>query len=109
MPTESGPTQGAELKEDPGAKWASHPLLAALIRGLIMVLPIALGVGFSWAMGRWAPPDRVGLNRWIWLGCVFVMATVIIQVAQKIAAKALPLVALMKLSLIFPNHGPCRG
>jgi HD-GYP domain-containing protein (c-di-GMP phosphodiesterase class II)/outer membrane biosynthesis protein TonB len=105
----SGPTKGAELRANPSDEWSSHGALALLLRFVIFVLPIAGGVGFSWSAGQILPPHRIGINPWLWLAIDLVLATIVATQLQRQLGRLLPLVSLMKLSLVFPDQAPSRA
>ena len=74
-----------------------------------MLAPLVVSILFSWWVGRVAPPDEVGINRWVWLAALFVAATVVVLLFQRLFRRALPLVALMQLTLVFPDQAPSRA
>lgn len=107
--TESGPTQGAERHTaaiEHG--WTSHPWLARLLRVLIFAVPLLLSFGFSIGAGRVAPASELGMNRWLWIAVVFVLANVLLLILRSLTSKLIPLVALMKMTLVFPDNAPSR-
>jgi len=104
-----GPTQGAErhaatLQEG----WTARPRLATFLRILIFALPLLGSFGFSIAAGRIAPASELGMNRWLWILTVFLLANVLLFVMRRLTARLIPLVALMKLTLVFPDNAPSR-
>ena len=109
MPSSSGPTQGAERHGEPVRRWQRRPRLAAALRGAIVVLPLAVSLLFTLAMGRWFPPEDLGINRWLWIGLVFVAANVLLYVLARAARALIPVAGLMALSLVFPDQAPSRS
>lgn len=105
----SGPTQGAERHEAKVNRWKSHPRLAMLLRVLILLLPISSSIGFTILAGRLFPADELGMGRWTWIFMVFVLANVLLVALRKVTERLIPLVALMKLTLVFPDHAPSRA
>ncbi len=106
---ESGPTQGAERHEAAlNRRWSSHPWLARLLRVSIVLVPLLLSFAFSLLAGRIAPAEDLGMNRWVWILVVFVLATFLLFVLQSATNRLIPLVALMKLTLVFPDNAPSR-
>ena len=104
----SGPTQGAERHTTSVGRWKSHPWLARFLRASILLLPVVVAVGFTWLAGRLLPPERVGLGRWVWMGLVFVLANFVLAALRRVTRRLTPLVALMKLTLVFPDQAPSR-
>ncbi len=106
--TKAGPTQGAERHNEVVNRWKSHPHLASLLRAVILVAPLASAILFSWFAGRAFPADRIGVNRWLWLAMVFVLSNLLIALLRFGTDRLMPLVALMKLTLVFPDNAPSR-
>ena len=104
-----GPTQGAERHETEVRRWKRRPRAAAALRIAIFALPLLLSLAFTLAMGRWYPPDVIGVNRWVWIGVVFVLANLFLLVLVRLAKAFTPLASLMALSLVFPDQAPSRA
>ena len=105
----AGPTQGADRHTSAlQSGWTARPGLAKLLRGVIFALPLLISFGFSIAAGRVAPAERVGINRWVWILIVFLLANVLLVVMRRLTNRLIPLVALMKLTLVFPDNAPSR-
>lgn len=104
----SGPTQGAERHAHTVNRWKSHPWLARLVRVVIMVAPLVSSIGFTWWMGRVLPPARLGVHQWVWVAMVFVAANVLLLIVSRLMRRLMPLVALMKMTLVFPDNAPPR-
>ena len=107
--TRTGPTQGAELKDSPREEWGGKRGLALVIRLAIFIAPVLAGVVLSWILGQVLPPARVGLNRWQWLLVVTLIATVVATLTKRWLGRLLPLVTLMRLTLVFPDQAPSRA
>src|SRR4051794_28147632 len=104
---QSGPTQMdyAARSED---RWQGHPWLARILRLLIFLAPISLSIGLSLFAARTVPASRLGMNRWVWWATVAALSTVVLLLADRLARRLLPLTALLKMTLIFPDHAPSR-
>ena len=109
MPSSAGPTQGAERHEKEVRRWEGRPKLARAFRFGIIAGPLVLSLLFTLAMGRWLPPDVVGLNRWVWIVFVFVLANILLHLMVRAARVFTPLAGLMALSLVFPDQAPSRS
>ncbi len=105
---ERGPTQGAERHSAKLDRWHSRPWLARLLRATIIFAPLLGSIVFTWQMGRSFPPDRLGINKWLWVAGVFVAANLLLYVLSKLSRRLMPLVLLMKLTLVFPDNAPSR-
>ncbi len=89
-------------------KWDRRPWLAGLVRVIVTVAPIAFSVVTVLGLGRvWQRPE--GLVRTIgwWIGLSLV-ATGVMWVMDKWFRRLLPIGALFKLSLVFPDRAPSR-
>ncbi len=106
--TEAGPTQGAERHAAKLEGWSAHPWLARLLRVLIVLVPLLVSLGFSIGAGRLLPADKLNMNRWLWIVCVFLLANLLLFALRNLADRLIPLVALMKLTLVFPDNAPSR-
>ncbi len=105
----SGPTQGAGRSDAPQARWDSYPGAATALKIIIWVLPLAVALGFTWTAGQIAPPEKLGLNRWLWIVIVFAAANLLLSIVRRLVRSLTPLVALMQLTLVFPDHAPSRA
>ena len=108
MSTSLGPTKGAEKAQAASGQWEARPGLARVLRFGIFAAPLLVSIIFTWSAGRIAPPESLGMNRWLWIAIVFVLANVLLAGLRKLTSRLVPLVALMKLTLVFPDHAPSR-
>jgi cold shock CspA family protein len=90
-------------------RWRGRPVQAALIRAVAFIAPIAASVGFVDLASRVAPAPLSSLWAyllwWLWLSTA---ATLVLMGVDWLARRLLPLAALLKLSLIFPDQTPSR-
>ena len=102
----SGPTQNYT---DPDlGRWRPHPVLAGAVRAGLLALPVVLVVAFGLGAAHWFPADRLGVNRWAWVGVEVVVSLLLLLGATRVAKKLLPLSSLLKLTLYFPDRAPSR-
>ena len=107
MSVTTGPTRGAERHTNQD-RWKAHPWLARVLRAFVVAGPIAVSVLFTWIAGRVMPPERLGIGRWTWILGVFVLANIVLVVLRTASRRLMPLVALLKMTLVFPDHAPSR-
>lgn len=89
-------------------KWQSRPLIAGALRLLVLLVPIALSVALVTFLGRRFPrPSGLALTFGWWLA-LSAVATVSLVLMDRVFRKFLPLVALLKLTLVFPDKAPSR-
>src|ERR1700756_1892546 len=90
-------------------RWSGRPVQAALIRAFAFVAPIGASLVFVHLASRLVPAPVgslwVYLLWWLWL---LTAATMVLVGAEALARRLLPLAALLKLSLVFPDQTPSR-
>jgi HD domain-containing protein len=100
-----GPSEGQRQDIDP--RWVGRPFLAGLVRFAILLVPTASGVAAGVLLARTLPrPSGVALVGW--LLAVLGTSILTVRLVERIARRLLPLAALLKLSLAFPDHAPSR-
>ncbi|MEY2476959.1 MAG: hypothetical protein QOG87_2274 [Actinomycetota bacterium] len=88
--------------------WAGHPRLAALVRALITLVPLAAGVGAVVVLAHLIPRPRAIAPALAWWAASFVVSTAVMLAVASQAKRLLPLAALLKLSMVFPDKTPSR-
>ena len=102
----AGPTQNYG---DPRlGQWKPHPGLATVVRGLVRALPPGLAIGFGLAATRWASPQRLGVNHWIWLIGEVACTLALLHLGTRASNRLLPLSTLLRLGSFFPDQVPSR-
>ena len=90
-------------------RWAPRPIHAGLIRAFVFVVPIAGSVLFLHFVGRLVRPPTSSLLLFIsWWLVMSGAATLVLVAIDRVARRLLPLAALYKLSLVFPDAAPSR-
>jgi hypothetical protein len=89
-------------------QWQGHPWLSRVLRLLIFLIPISMSVTLSLLAAHYMGPVRLGMNRWLWWAMVAAVSTVVLLVADHFVRRLLPLTALLKMTLIFPDNAPSR-
>lgn len=90
------------------SRWGDSPWIAFAIRTLVFVVPVLLSLFVTWALAKtWAAPATIpaAMARFLVLAGV---AVVVGAAADKSARRFLPLAALFRLSLVFPDQAPSR-
>lgn len=103
----SGPTQMDHAAAS-RTRWQGHPWLARLVRVAIALVPITLSVTLSLVAARIVPPYRLGINKWLWWLLVGLVSTAVLVVVDRVVRRLLPLTALLRMTLIFPDDAPSR-
>lgn len=103
----AGPTQTAS-DELHTAQWQSHRWLALFARVLIFIFPLVVSILASLWASKNFPPERVGLNKWVWWLGIAIAAMFLVRGLERLLARLTPLTMLFRLSLIFPDQAPSR-
>jgi HD domain/Bacterial Ig domain len=92
-----------------GQRWSGHRLQAGFVRLLVYAAPVAGSIVFVQVAGRAYPPPRHSLVEFVsWWLALSVAATVVLVAIDRVTRRLLPLAALLKLSLVFPDEAPSR-
>ena len=105
--TVDGPTRGASDAKS-GSRWESNPRLAVLVRVTVLLLPaVGAFAGLHLVVDLlYRPPGTVGLVAWLAQGVL--VGTAISMILDRWARRLLPLVALLRMSMVFPDEAPSR-
>jgi putative nucleotidyltransferase with HDIG domain len=103
MEQNQGDTGAAEQ-----ARWRRRPAIAAMVRLAIVGLPVAVSVAVAVTIELLVtkPSSAVGLVAW-WFG-VLGASFVVLLGCERLARRALPLAALLKMGMLFPGVAPKR-
>ena len=90
-------------------RWGGRPWLAASLRLAAQAIPIALSVGVVYAASSLVPaPAGSPAGLIAWWAALSALATLVFVVVGNVSRRLLPLAALLKLSLVFPDSAPSR-
>ena len=90
------------------SRWGDSPWIAFAIRVLVFAVPVFLSLFVTWSVARgWEAPTTIG-PAILRFGVLAVVAVVVGAAADKLAKRFLPLAALFRLSLVFPDQAPSR-
>jgi HD-GYP domain-containing protein (c-di-GMP phosphodiesterase class II) len=110
---ESGESDGSSrpprrLTTSAEERWRSHPVAGAILRVAVFAVPLVLSVVAATATAR-ALPAPVGTGQTaLWWVAVLAVSTLVLIAGEGVARRVLPLVALLRLSLLFPGSAPSR-
>lgn len=103
----SGPTQNYD---DPTlVSWRPRPALARALRVALAALPVAVAVVAGLVAVRFLPPERVGLDPWLWLAVEVTACAMLLLVVGRVTRRLLPLATLLRLTLVLPDRVPNRA
>lgn len=103
----TGPTQMAG-QENQSSRWAPRPRVAQCIRLSIALMPILVSIALGFAAASTFPPERLGLNRWIWWLGLIAIAAIAVRSTEGALRRFTPLSMLFRMSLAFPDQTPSR-
>src|SRR5438445_10570055 len=89
-------------------RWEARTGTALLVKGVIVVFPLLVGIATTAALSWLVPHPAVRLGTLWWIGALAVSALAV-GVAIRLLERFLPLVALLRFSLAFPDHTPSRA
>src|SRR5918992_1596980 len=90
-------------------RWSARPIQAALLRAFIFLAPIAASIAFVYVISRVVrAPTSSWLLFLLWWVALAGLATGVLLVSDWLSRRLLPLAALLKLSLVFPDRVPSR-
>ncbi len=99
----TGPTQRSTDQTLP--TWTGRPWIARAIRVLVVLIPLSL----SLLTTRWIADHTERDGRGVlWVLTIFAGGAAVLILADRLARRFLPLAALFKLSLVFPDTAPSR-
>ena len=88
--------------------WAGHPRWAALVRVLIALVPLLAGIGAAVVVGHLIPRPRTLVPELAWWAGSFLVSSLVMLAVSAQSRRLLPLAALLKLSMVFPDKTPSR-
>ena len=98
-------TRGSVNAKD---RWRSHPVLGATVSGAAMMAPFVVSAVTAAVVGRVLPRGHGGAEHVLWWGAVLVSSTVAFLVSGRLCRRLLPLAALLKMTMLFPDQAPKR-
>lgn len=91
-----------------GERWVARPVLAGLIRVLVVAVPAVAGALASWQVSRiWSKSAGFG-PVFLWFLSLVAVAVAVVLVVQRYARRFLPLAWLFTLTMAFPDRTPSR-
>ena len=89
-------------------RWSSHPGLARLVRVMIVAVPMAFSIATATVLSRTVRRPEAGAGLLAWWAMLLVGSTIALVAVDRLARKLLPLAALLRLSMVFPDQAPAR-
>src|SRR5438270_6921618 len=91
-----------------GPRWEARTGSALALKAVIVVFPLLVGIATTVALSWLVPQPHGRLGTLWWVGALAVSALAV-GVVIRVLERFLPLVALLRFSLAFPDHTPSRA
>lgn len=91
-----------------GERWKDRPFRAWLIRVAVFVVPIIAGIAAATITAQLLPAANGIWQTIAWWTLVLGSSFVVMWFIDRMARKLLPMAALLRMSLVFPNKAPSR-
>ena len=89
-------------------RWEARVGLSRAVRVVAFLIPVAAAVGVAYAVSR-ILPDPVGIFQAVlWYATLLVVSFGAVALVDQLARRLIPLAALLKLTLVFPDRAPSR-
>jgi hypothetical protein len=89
-------------------RWPARPVLGAVLRCAVVVVPVVLAVAVAIELTRVLPTADNWSGRVGWWMAVLGGSTAALLLADRAARRTLPLAVLLDLALVFPGRAPSR-
>jgi len=91
-----------------GERWKARTRSAVALKAAILAFPLLVGVATTAALS-WLVPRPAGQLGTLWWVGALAASAVVVGICIRMAERFLPLVALLRFSLAFPDHTPSRA
>lgn len=91
-----------------GNRWRARPVAATGLRLLTILLPIAAAFGATAAVRPFLPSPHGWVRDVAWWGILLFVATAVAMAVERLGRRLVPLIMLLKLSMLFPDRAPSR-
>jgi putative nucleotidyltransferase with HDIG domain len=89
-------------------RWPARPAWGLFLRVLVLVVPVAAGVGGAVFLSHVLPRPNGALWMALWWVALLVASATVANLTDKLARRLLPLAVLLGLTMIFPDRAPSR-
>lgn len=89
-------------------RWRRRAGVAGLLRAAVFIAPVLASVAAAWVVRPLLPHAGSLPGTAAHLAALAAVSTVVLLVVDRIARRALPLVTLLNLSMLFPDQAPSR-
>lgn len=89
-------------------EWSGRPVAARLLEGVVFALPIVVSLATTYILVRVLPTPETTRQTVAWWVILAGIATIVLAGTDRFGRRFLPLAALLKMSLSFPERAPSR-
>jgi len=89
-------------------RWKRRPILGQLVRLLALAVPLGASVLAAVTVSRVVPRPSSLVGVVGWWAMLIVVSTLVVAVVDRAARRLLPLAALLRLCMVFPDQAPSR-
>ena len=91
-----------------GDNWRPRAGLSALVSVGIFVVPIAMAILVTTVVADLVPMPHQGIDKVAWWVLIIAVPGIVYALANRLARRALPLAALLRMTMVFPDRAPTR-
>jgi putative nucleotidyltransferase with HDIG domain len=89
-------------------RWAARPRAARALRTAVFLTPVAASVVVSWLVHLLLGPSTSRIQQLWHLSVLLLVSTAVLVLVDRGVRRALPLAALLELTMLFPDQAPSR-
>jgi hypothetical protein len=104
----TGGSARSQLDELRERSWAPRPFVGFLVAATAFVIPLVMAVIVVQIAARVVPRPRSTIGLGLWLLVLVLLATVTMWTVDRASRRLLPIAAILRLSLVFPDGAPSR-
>jgi putative nucleotidyltransferase with HDIG domain len=101
-------TTESAATRDKSRQWRTRPALSVALTAVAALVPVAASVVVTRIAAHLVPRPRTIVAAIGWWVFILALATFVVFLVARVTRRLAPLAALLKLSLVFPDHAPSR-
>ena len=91
-----------------GERWPRRAVSSVVVRGAVLAVPLAAGFAAALAVAGALPPAHGLVATVGWYTATLAASVTTVFLVDRLARRLLPLAALLRLTLVFPDRAPSR-
>jgi HD-GYP domain-containing protein (c-di-GMP phosphodiesterase class II) len=93
---------------DHSNEWRRRSFLATVVRGLVFLVPLGSSIAATTWISRTLPKPETTASLLAWWIAILAVSTIVLFAVDRVARRLLPLAALLRISMVFPDRAPPR-